>query len=33
MQQEMERRLTESKYMLDTMEESNSNINNNCDDI
>ena len=33
MQQEMERRQTEFKYTLDAMEESNSNINNNCDDI
>ena len=33
MQQEMERRQIEFKYMLDAMEKSDSNINNNCDDI
>ena len=31
--QEMEQHQTEFKYMLDAMEESNSNINNNCDNI
>ena len=33
MQQEMERRQAEFKYTLDAMEESNYNINNNCDNI
>ena len=31
--QQMERRQAEFKYTLDAMEESNYNINNNCDNI
>ena len=33
MQQEMEQRQAEFKYTLDVMEESNYNIDNNCDNI